>query len=195
MSLSKLVVFDRPLRSASAVARSAGRVVSEKELAELKEKSRREGADEARRFGDQQLVEMREEVQQLSEGLLTALRDSEKLLADQVRSALPGLAVEIGRRLLAGWEPPAELVAKICHAALDELFPETNALELVVSPRDAELLEKSSPGWLKDFTALKITTDTSLASGDCLVRSRFGVVDSRGATRLRALEESLSSHH
>lgn len=192
MSLSKLIVFDRPLAGATALARSAGRLCSEKELAELREKAKREGADEAREFAAQQLVEMRTEVQQLSEGLLTALRDAEERLGDQVRAALPGLAIEIGRRLLAGWEPPPEVVHKICHAALDELFPETTNLELVLSARDAALLEQTSPGWLKDFTALKITTDAALASGDCLVRSRFGVVDSRGATRLRALQESLT---
>ena len=192
MSLSKLVVFDRPLLGANAVVRARTRQLSEAELAELREEARREGAEEARRFADAQTVEMRSEVQQLNESLFEALRQAETRLADQVRAALPGLAVEIGRRLLAGWEPPADVVARICRDALEELFPETAGLELVISARDAGLLEQLNPGWLAEYPGLKITTDAALHAGDCLVRSRFGVVDARGSTRLRALQENLA---
>lgn len=192
MSLSKLVVFDRPLSGASAVVRARSRSLTEAELADLREQSRREGSEETRHFADSQMVEMRSEVQQLNEGLFDTLREAEVRLADQVRAALPGLALEIGRRLLAGWEPPPETVARICHEALEELFPETAGLELVVSARDAKLLEQLNPGWLAEFSALKIVTDANLQAGDCLVRSRFGVVDSRGRTRLHALQESLA---
>ncbi len=192
MSLSKLIVFDRPLHGATAVTRARTRQLSEAELMDLREQSRREGAEDTRRFADAQMVEMRTDVQQLNETLFEALRQAEARLTDQVRAALPGLAVEIGRRLLAGWEPPVEVVARICHDALDELFPETSGLELVISARDADLLTKLSPAWTAEFPGLKITTDATLHPGDCLVRSRFGVVDARGATRLRALQENLA---
>lgn len=192
MSLSKLVIFDRPLQGATAVVRARMRSVTDAEMQDLREQARREGAEDTRRFADAQMVEMRSEVQQLNESLFEALRQAENRLADQVRASLPGLAVEIGRRLLAGWEPPVEVVERICREALEELFPETAGLELVISARDAALLEKLNPGWLAEFSGLKVTTDTNLHSGDCLVRSRFGVVDARGSTRLRALQESLT---
>ncbi len=192
MSLSKLIVFDRPLQGATAVVRARARTLTEAELAELREQARREGAEDTRRFADSQMVEMRSEVQQLNESLFEALRQAETRLTEQVRAALPGLAVEIGRRLLAGWEPPIEVVAKVCREALDELFPETTGLELVLSARDAELLEKLNPGWLREFPGLKIVVDPNLHAGDCLVRSRFGVVDARGATRLNSLQDSLA---
>ena len=192
MSLSKLVVFDRPLLGASAVVKARTRSLTEAELQDLREQARREGAEDARRFADSQMVEMRTEVQQLNESLFETLRQAETRMADQVRTALPGLAVEIGRRLLAGWEPPVETVARICHEALEELYPETSGLELVVSARDSGLLEKLNPGWLAEFPNLKISVDPHLNPGDCLVHSRFGVVDARGATRLRSLQESLA---
>ena len=190
--MSKLVVFDRPLHGATAVVRARSRTLTEAELAELREQARREGAEDTRRFADAQMVEMRSEVQQLNESLFEALRQAETRLTEQVRAALPGLAVEIGRRLLAGWEPPIEVVAKVCREALDELFPETSGLELVLAARDAELLERLNPGWLREFPGLKIVVDPNLHAGDCLVRSRFGVVDARGSTRLNALQDSLA---
>ncbi len=192
MSLSKLVVFDRPLAGATAVVRARTRAITEAELQDLREQARREGAEDTRRFADSQMVEMRSEVQQLNESLFEALRQSETRLADQVRAALPGLAVEIGRRLLAGWEPPVEVIARVCHEALDELFPETTGLELALAARDAELLEKFNPGWLAEYGGLKIVVDPTLHPGDCLVRSRFGVVDARGSTRLHSLQESMA---
>lgn len=192
MSLSKLVIFDRPLTGATTVVRARQRAVTEAELQEIREQARREGAEDTRRFADAQMVEMRTEVQQLNESLFEALRQAESRLTEQVRNALPGLAVEIGRRLLAGWEPPPETVERICREALDELLPETTGLELVISGRDAELLERLNPGWLTEYPNLKVTADASLQPGDCLVRSRFGVVDARAGTRLRALQESLA---
>jgi flagellar assembly protein FliH len=135
---------------------------------------------------------MRSEVQQLNESLFETLRSAEERMGEQVRSALPGLALEIGRRLLAGWEPPAEVVERVCRETLEALFPETSGLELVICARDAELLEKISPGWLPDFPGLKITVAANLQPGDCMVRSRFGVVDARGSSRLRSLQESLA---
>ena len=95
MSLSKLVVFDRPLLSATAVVKARMRSLTEAELQDLREQARREGAEDARRFADAQMVEMRTEVQQLNESLFEALRQTEARLSDQVRAALPGLAVEI----------------------------------------------------------------------------------------------------
>ena len=192
MSWSKLVVFDRPLLGATAAARSRTILCTEAELAAERDEARREGAEDTRRFADSQLVEMRSEVQQMSEGLFDALRQAEGRLTEQVQAALPTLTVEIGRRLLSGWEPPPELVEKICREALDELFPETSGLELAISARDAALLERICPAWVAEFPGLKITTDPTLHSGDCLVRSRFGVVDARGGTRLRSLQESLA---
>jgi len=191
MSLSKLVVFDRPLLGATAMARSRTRLCTEADLAAQREDARREGADETRRFADSQMVEMRSEVQQLSEGLFDALRQAEGRLTEQVQAALPSLTVEIGRRLLSGWEPPPEVVEKICRDALDELFPETAGLELAISARDAELLARICPAWVAEFPGLKITSDPALRAGDCLVRSRFGVVDARSGTRLRSLQESM----
>jgi hypothetical protein len=92
MSLSKLVVFDRPLVGATAVARARTRSVSEAELMDMREQSRREGSEETRHFADSQMVEMRSEVQQLNESLFESLRQAEVRLADQVRAASTWLA-------------------------------------------------------------------------------------------------------
>jgi flagellar assembly protein FliH len=83
------------------------------------------------------------------------------------------------------------VVTRICEEALGELFPERQNLELVVSTRDAAMLEKLNPTWLSHYPGLRIRAEASLAPGDCQVRSRFGLTDARLATKLAALEHNL----
>ena len=190
MTYQKLVAFDRPLAGVSRPG-AASRACSEAELAELSQVAYRRGVDSARASADQQMVEFRADVEQLSEGVLQKLTSVEPMLLAQLREALPGLALEIARRLLAGYEPPAEVVGRLCEEALAELFPERENLELTLSPRDANLLTELNPGWMQRFPGLAVRTDQAFHPGDCQVRSRFGVTDARRETKLTALAHSL----
>ncbi len=191
MSHAKLIAFDRPLASA-ALRGQAGRFCNEAELAARAQAAYRQGVDDARALADQQMVEFRADVGQLSDGVLRQLGAIESALVAQLREALPGLALEISRRLLAGFEPPPEVVSRLCAEALEQLFPERENLELVVSPRDASLLEKLRPEWQERYPGLRIRSDSTLTAGDCQVRSRFGLTDARLATKLTALSHSLT---
>lgn len=191
MTYTKLVAFDRPLAGVSRVG-GAGRTYTEAQLAELTQAAYRRGVDATRALADQQMVELRTDLQQLSEGVLGKLSALEPQLLAQLQSALPELAVEIARRLMAGYEPPAEVVGRLCEEALAELFPERENLELTLSPRDAELLTNLNPGWMQRYPGLAVRTEPSFQPGDCQVRSRFGLTDARRETKLNALAHSLS---
>ena len=191
MAFAKLVVFDRKLTGA-ILPGEAGRLVGERELAKKTEEAYQRGVDAAREAADQQMVEFRADVQQVTEGVLKDLSGLEATLTSQIRDALPGLALEIANRLFAGYEPPPEIVQKLCGEALDQLYPERDNLELSVSPRDAAFLETSNPDWKSRFPGLRIRPDAALKAGDCMVRSRFGLTDARLKTKLASLERSLS---
>lgn len=190
MAFTKLIAFDRPLTGA-ALAGNAGRFYTEQELAARDEAAYRRGVDATRSLADQQMVELRADIAQLGEGVFSKLADLEPSLVGQLRDALPSLALEIAHRLLAGYEPPAEVVSKLCEEALAELFPERDNLELVVSARDAALLEKLNPDWLRRYPGLRLRPDAALNPGDCQVRSRFGLTDARLQVKLSALEHNL----
>lgn len=190
MALAKLIAFDRPL--IGAVLPGAGRVFTETEVAAKLEAAYHKGVDATREAVDQKLVEMRVDMQQLSEGVLSKLSQVESATTAQLREALPALAVDLARRLLAGYEPSAEVVGKLCHDALQQLFPEREGLELSLCPRDAALLEEVNPGWLARYPGLKVKTDANLQPGDCLVRSRFGLTDARQQTKLTVLAHGLT---
>jgi flagellar assembly protein FliH len=191
MAFAKLIAFDRPLHGIS-VPGQAGKICTESELAAREEAAYQRGVDASRALADQHMVEFRADIEQLGEGIFKKLTGAEAAVTAQLRETLPGLAVEIARRLLAGYEPPAEVVSKICEEALGEIFPERDNLELSIAPRDAALLEKLNPVWLRRYPGLRIRAEASLTPGDCQVRSRFGLTDARLETKLTALQHSLT---
>lgn len=191
MAFAKLIAFDRPLAAAILPGRETA-CHTPSELAAAAAAAYQRGIDDARAAADQQMVEFRADMAQLSEGVLVRLAGAEATVLGQLREALPGLAVELARWLLAGYEPPPETVSQLCEEALAQLFPEREGLELVLCPRDAGLLQSLQPGWLERFPGLAIRADAALAPGDCLVRSRFGLTDARQQTKLAALNHSLT---
>jgi len=192
MPLTKLVHFDRPLAGALLPGRSA-RVYTDTEVEALRKEAFRQGQDAARSFADRQLVDIRSDVQQLQDGIFAKLADFEPVLVSQIRAALPDLALDLARRLMAGFEPGPEIIERICSEALNQLLPERDNLELILSPRDAQLLEELNPAWLQRYPGLKVRADISLAAGDCQVRSRFGLTDARRVTKLETLSLGLAT--
>lgn len=190
MAYAKLIAFDRPLTG--AILPGSGRMLSEIEVAAKTEEAYRRGVDAARAVVDQKLVEFRVDMEQLSDGVLKQLAVIEPALVAQLRDALPELALDLARRLLAGYEPPAEVVDRLCREAVEQLFPEREGLELSVSPHDAELLSQINPEWLTRYPGLKILSDPVLRRGDCQVRSRFGLTDARQETKLAVLAHGLT---
>jgi flagellar assembly protein FliH len=166
--------------------------MTESALATIRLEAYQRGGDAARAFADQQLVEFRREVQDLQEGLLTRLADVDQRITSQLQATLPSLAVEIARRLLAGYEPTPERVVAVCTEALDQLYPDTEALELLVSPSDAERLEQVDQQWTSRYPGLRVTAVPALRSGDCQVRSRFGLTDARLDAKLESLRRELA---
>jgi flagellar assembly protein FliH len=185
-----VVAFDRPLVAVQSTAETV-RAHTAAELHAARTAGYQEGGDAARAFSNQQIVELRSEMQVLQGALFQRLGAAHDDLVAQVRTALPTLTVELGRRLLAEFIPPPELVERLCREALDQLYPERDGLELVVGPRDAAALERLVPSWRAHFTNLKITIDDTLNPGDCLVRSRFGVTDARASSKLEGLRHEI----
>lgn len=186
----RLIHFDRPLATAHVLGHS-NRLYTESEIAAMRAESYREGYDAAHAFADSQMLEFRTEVQELQHGLFQNLPGIEKSMSEQLRAALPGLALELAARLLAGFEPDENQLKKLCTETLEQLYPERENLELIVSARDAELLQKHIKDLEARYPGLKVRIGSDLNPGDCQVRSRFGLTDARLSAKLEALKHEL----
>src|SRR5690606_37246691 len=117
----------------ATIAGQGGRYCTEAEVAGREQAAYARGIDAARAQADQQMVELRADVGRLAEGVFEKVSHLEPAVLGELREALPALARELARRLLAGYEPPPAVLSRICEEALGELFPERENLEIVVS--------------------------------------------------------------
>lgn len=191
MAFAKLIAFDRRLTHVAS-AHGPPRAYTDVELAGLKREAYQQGEDAARAFADRQMVELRADLQRLQDGLFPNVAALEQSLLAELRATLPALTLDIARRLLAGFEPSPEVIERICREVLDQLYPERDNLELLLSERDVDLLIRMDPDWLHRYPGLKITKDPALAPGDCQVRSRFGLTDARLSTKVQSLSLGLT---
>jgi len=185
------ISFTGPFVLAAEAVESV-RPFSAAELAAEFERGRREGALQADSGVDRRFVEFRSEVSAVQAGIFSRLGEAEKMIADQIRLVLPELAVDVAKRVLAGFTPPPEVVAQLCQEALVALFPEVQNLELVVGERDHEIIASLVPEWRVTYPGISVTIDPAFASGECQVRSRFGVIDARHNAKVEALRRELS---
>jgi len=165
---------------------------TEAELAAEFERGRREGSRQGDNGVERRFVEFRSEVNGVQNGIFARLAEAEKLIAEQMREVLPDLAVEVAKRVLAGYIPPPEIVEQLCQEAMRALFPEVQDLELVVGERDHAIIESLVPDWRAKYPGIKVTIDPAFASGECQVRSRFGVIDARHGAKIAALRRELT---
>ncbi len=191
MAFARLIAFDRPLHGIS-VPGEVGKRWTDAEIAVREEAAYQRGVDAARALADQQMVEFRADIEHLGDGVFKKLSGIEGTMVAQLRDTLPALALDLARRLLAGYEPPADAVSRICEETLGEIFPERDNLELTLAPRDATLLADLKPTWIQAYPGIRIRADAALTPGDCQVRSRFGLTDARVQTKMTALQHSLS---
>jgi flagellar assembly protein FliH len=189
----QLIPFDRPLAGAVVVGQELP-VYTESQYAKARAEAYQAGQDAARSFAEKQLAEFRGEVQALQHGLFYSMTQIEANMVHQLQAGLPELAMDIARRLLAGFEPDADLVAKLCEEALKQLYPERENLQLVVCPRDAELLRKMDPAFMHQYPGLTLKADVTLRPGDSQVRSRFGLTDARLDAKMAAIQHELGMH-
>lgn len=182
--------FDRPLEDVIC-GTARGPSYNAADVARLKAEAYEQGQLAQRAFTDGQIAELRTEVQQLQRGLFARLGNIETDLLEQLQNGLPDLVLDLARRLLAGFQPSPDDVQRICRNAMEELMPARDGLELVVGEEDARILESVEESWKTSWPGLHIRIDRGLKSGECLVHSRFGVVDGRHQPRLDALLEEL----
>lgn len=183
--------FDRPLLDVVCAA-SAQRFDSA-EVARREEEAFERGKQAQRTFSDSQVAELRGDAQSLQHGLFARLQEIESAFFHRIQADLPDIVMDVARRLLHGYQPSEEEALRICRASLEELAPERENLELVVSEADAAALERLLPEWQREFPRLHIRIDSGLASGECLVISRFGIIDNRRVTRLDSLADELNA--
>ena len=152
----------------------------------------RRGTEEATRLIEKLMIEQRSEMVALQSETFAAVAQQQELLTQQMHEVVPALVLEAVARVLADAEFDRETILRIANDLLSEVASGREEVELQLSPRDLELIAGYEDGFREKHPAITFHANPELRTGDCRILSRFGFIDGRLSTKLRALEGFLT---
>ena len=176
-----------PARIALAVPRTAA-VFTGEDLEAARRDGYRRGGEEATRLLEKQMLEQRAEMVALQSETFAAITRQREALTQQMREVVPALALEAVARVLADAEFDRETVLRIANDLLSEVATGREEVELQLAPHDLELIAGYEETFREKHPAIVFHANPELRPGDCKILSKFGFIDGRLATKLRALE-------
>lgn len=191
MNCSHKVQFTSFLRGVALVGEKVPHFFSEEELEAATLAAYQKGAEETAELLQQQMAARLNEMVELEQGAFRSLEQQHQSLIDQLRQVIPDLVMETVRRIFSGFEIDRDTVALLVNEILKEVTPGRQALEVVLSPHDLELIREIENDFREKYPSIEFRADATLQNGDCIARTRFGVIDGRIATKLKTVESFL----
>jgi len=149
------------------------------------------GYDEGSAQVNQQILEQRNEINEMRALLFENAEKAVQTAIGEVRGALPQLVIQAVKRLIKDFEWDAENVARAAEDVLIEAGVDSNEIELRLNPLDFDLLRDLDPSMAERHPGVKLVGDGRLERGGCEAVTRFGKIDGRLSRRLERLEVSM----
>lgn len=141
----------------------------------------------------EQLLQQRQEVQELARGTLETLRKAVPQVIRDTEQHLIELTLQIAQKLVGDLPISGEMVEAAVREALAEVEG-TGEFHIRVHPTDLELLRKMDSSLLSTEDAsrhLRFHSSPDVTRGGCLVQTRFGTLDAQRETKLDLLKRAL----
>ena len=192
MKWSETITLAKPLRD---VRLTAPPPEGESRAHAAEQAAYERGRRDAEKDLGEQLLQQRNELLELQQGVMESLRRAVPEVIQQTENALFQIALEAAKKIVAGIPIAPELVEAVVREAVAQT-KETAEITIQLHPDDLALLRKHpSPilQGLPEAGPLKFIGASEITRGGCLVQTRFGLLDARRETKLEQLRESLSA--
>ncbi len=137
----------------------------------------------------QQLIQQRSEIMALQNSAVAALKAALPEVLRQSEEGMVALAFEIVRKLVAGMPITREIVAAAVREALEQV-EDTGEITVLLDAEDLALLGPD-PTAEHAGHKLRFSASREVTRGGCLVRTHFGVIDTRRETKCERIAETL----
>jgi flagellar assembly protein FliH len=193
MKWSEPIVLRHPLRDVRLLTLAPAQDWQE-HLREREQSAFERGRRDGENALSAQLLQQRNEMVELQNGILASLRQSVPKVIQDTENALISLALESAQKIIAGLPVSVEMVEAVVREAVRQV---EDAAEITVQlhPEDLALLRKhNSPllNGLPETGSLRFTHSSDVTRGGCLVQTRFGLIDARRETKLEQLRQTLT---
>jgi|YelNatPaOPRAMG01_1025707.scaffolds.fasta_scaffold04676_14 flagellar assembly protein FliH len=185
--------FNQPLRQVHLRAAVPVPAAPAQDLQAIEQAAYQRGRHDAEAALRQQLLQQRAEFEALEKGVLDALRGAVSQVIRDTEQALTLLALEAAQRLVAGLPVSVQMVEAAVREALAQA-QETAELHLYLHPEDLELLRRADSALLRPTepgARLHLHPSPEITRGGCLVRTRFGIIDSQRETKIELLKKAV----
>ena len=191
MAAPLTIQFQRRLRGVVLHEPAPPSVYTEADIEAADQAGYQRGCDETAEMYEAKLREFQAEVLESQHQTLRSIAAHHESLAAQLSAALPGVAMEAVRRVIAATEIDRAMITAIVQELLAEIHPGADALEIVLSERDLGFFEGNEEAFRQNYPGIHFTSETGMRPGDCIVRNRYGVIDGRISTKLVNVEALL----
>ena len=192
MKWSKTIPFSQPMRAVSLGPPAPSADVAAM-LKDREEKAYARGlVDGEQRLGAQ-LLQQRNELLELHTGVLNSLRQAAAQVTRDTENALIEIALTVAQKIVAEIPINQELVEANIRSAIAQA-EEATEFFIHLHPDDLALLERHTSELLSTAPRqekMHFLPSPEIASGGCLVRTQFGVIDARRETRLERVSQTL----
>jgi flagellar assembly protein FliH len=189
-SWRETIRFTQPPRGAEVTAHWSAEV--ESRILERERIAAERGRAEAQRLFSEQMIQQRQQLMALQDGILGSLKDSIPGVVRDCETHLAALALEVARKLVDDMPVTAEVVEAAISTAMRQV-EESSHYTIFVNPADLELLESKTSSLLgaNDTRKVTITASNEITRGGCIVETPFGRVDARRETKFELLKNAI----
>lgn len=165
-------------------------ILSEKKIQHTYQEGYENGRLAAEQFYNMQLLEYRKELASLQESLTKNMEREYVSMVEDFKKRMPQIILNLLKKVWSHLEWNCDDVRAMVDEALMAYAPDEMPLEVYLSASDMALFEEMNIH--QNYAHIIFKEDLSLDKGDCFIKSRFGILDSRVDTKLKRVEEELS---
>jgi flagellar assembly protein FliH len=161
---------------------------------EHEKSSYEEGRRDAEQALSAQLMQQRNEIFELQNGILHSLKQMLPQMAQEMEAALIELAMESAKKISGSLKIDTKLVENVVREALGQV-QDTSNISVQLHPDDLALLTKHKSPLLTDLPEnghLRFAGSTEITRGGCIVQTRFGIIDAQRETKLQQLRKAVN---
>ena len=179
--------FSEPLKLVYLAGQGATARFSADDLTKARDEARQEAAQAVTLAYDAEISKLKEDVSAVVEKVLKDIVQQHADALEEMRCILPILVQEAVTRIVGNFQWDDAAIKGVVADLLAEVAPGSENVEVQLCRVDMARVEQFQNQLRQKFPSLRFAVNDDLVSGDCMVKTKFGMLDGRIATKIKAV--------
>jgi flagellar assembly protein FliH len=184
--------FSEPLKLVHLAGQGAVARFSADDLTKAREEARQEASQAVTLAYDSEIAKLKDDVSTVVEKVLKDIVQQHADALEEMRCILPVLVKEAVSRIVGSFQWDDAAIKGVVADLLSEVAPGAENVEVQLCRGDMARVEQFQNQFRQKFPSLRFEVNEELHPGDCMVKTKFGTLDGRLATKIKAVEGLLT---